>query len=180
MADAFSPRFVDLVRNTTTTVGTGNFVLGAAVSGFTGFAAAIKPGESFYYSCIGVDRPNEREVGRGTMQANGTIARQAVSGALTNFSSGPKTIALIAAAEWFEKVHGGGGAGIGLAANRAALRAMTDRSKPVLLNEARREGIFAFDASNLSAAVAADPQQGIYVAPSSDSTGASGAWARQH
>lgn len=182
MADGFSPRFVDLVRNTTTTVGTGNFVLGSAVSGFTSFATAIKPGESFYYSCIGVDRPTEREVGRGTMQSNGTIARQAISGTKTNFSSGAKTIALIAAAEWFEQVQAGGSSasGVGLAASRAALKAMTDRSKPVLLNEARREGIFAFDAANLSAAVAADPQQGIYIVPSSDATGASGAWVRQH
>ena len=42
MADAFQPRFVDLVRNTTTTVGTGNFLLGPAVSGFTSFSAACQ------------------------------------------------------------------------------------------------------------------------------------------
>jgi hypothetical protein len=42
-----------------------------------------------------------------------------------------------------------------------------------------RSGIFKFDASNLSAKVTADPQQGIYVAPDSDATGASGAWERQ-
>ena len=57
MADPFQPKFVDLVRNTTTTTGTGNIVLGAAVNGFTGFASAVLPGESFYYSVIGIDKP---------------------------------------------------------------------------------------------------------------------------
>lgn len=42
-----------------------------------------------------------------------------------------------------------------------------------------RAGIFKFDSSNLSSEVASDPQQGIYIAPSSDATGASGAWVRQ-
>jgi hypothetical protein len=49
MAEAFTPRFVDLVRNYTATVGTGNFVLGSAVTGFNSFASAIQPRESFYY-----------------------------------------------------------------------------------------------------------------------------------
>jgi hypothetical protein len=42
-----------------------------------------------------------------------------------------------------------------------------------------RSGIFKFDASDLSAKVTSDPQQGVYVAPNSDATGASGAWDRQ-
>ena len=48
MADAFTPRFVDLVRNITTTSGTGNFTLGSPVSGFSSFGDAIKPGDPFY------------------------------------------------------------------------------------------------------------------------------------
>ena len=39
-------------------------------------------------------------------------------------------------------------------------------------------GIFEFSAANLSAEVSEDPGQKNYIAPSSDSTGASGAWAR--
>ncbi|MES2135446.1 MAG: hypothetical protein V4502_00110 [Pseudomonadota bacterium] len=42
-----------------------------------------------------------------------------------------------------------------------------------------RDGKFEFDPSDLSAKVALDPNQGIYVAPASDITGASGAWVRQ-
>ena len=40
-------------------------------------------------------------------------------------------------------------------------------------------GIFVWSTADLSAKVAADPQSGIYVALTSDPTGASGAWVRQ-
>lgn len=46
------------------------------------------------------------------------------------------------------------------------------------LTEAGREGDFVFNTANLSAMVTADPQQGVYVAPASAATGASGAWVR--
>src|SRR5437868_3887060 len=107
MADPFTPKFVDLVRNTATTTGTGNFVLGPAVNGFTGFAQALQPGDRFYYSAIGIDKPAEREVGRGTLLAGGAISREPISGAKTNFTIGSKSVALIAAAEWFASVQGG-------------------------------------------------------------------------
>ena len=41
-------------------------------------------------------------------------------------------------------------------------------------------GVFRWDASNLSTAVAADTQKGSYVPPNTDTTGASGAWVREH
>ena len=46
------------------------------------------------------------------------------------------------------------------------------------LTETGREGMFVWGASDLSAEVTADTEQGIYVPPSSDTTGASGAWKR--
>ena len=46
---SFMPKFVDLVRNTTTTVGTVDFALGAAAVGFTSFTAACQVGDTFYY-----------------------------------------------------------------------------------------------------------------------------------
>jgi hypothetical protein len=179
MAD-FQPRFVDLVRNYTSTQGTGAFVLGPAVNGFTGFGSALQTGDSFYYSAIGVDNPAEREVGRGTLQANGTIARAPLSGPPTNFSSGTKSIALIAAAEWFNAVQAGAGSQPVVAATRIALAGASSTQVPGLLTERGREGLFLFDGSNLSAAVSSDPRQGIYVAPASDQTGASGAWVRRY
>ena len=42
-----------------------------------------------------------------------------------------------------------------------------------------RVGTFKFDSSDLSLKVAADIHQGIYIAPNTDLTGASGAWVRQ-
>lgn len=48
-----------------------------------------------------------------------------------------------------------------------------------LLTEAGRTGVFVFSTANLTAKVASDPNQGVYVAPTSDPTGASGAWVRQ-
>lgn len=47
------------------------------------------------------------------------------------------------------------------------------------LAEGNRAGSFIFTSGNFTALVAADTAQGIYVAPSSDPTGASGAWVRQ-
>ena len=111
MAEAFQPRFVDLVRNTTTTVGRDAFVLGPAVTGFASLSAALEPGDSFYYSTMGIEKPGEREVGRGTLLVNGTVSRDPINGVLTYFTGGTKTIALIAAAEWFNLVQAGGGSG---------------------------------------------------------------------
>jgi len=48
-----------------------------------------------------------------------------------------------------------------------------------LLTESGREGMFVFDSADHSADVAGDSDQAIYVAPSSDPTGASGAWVRK-
>jgi hypothetical protein len=64
------------------------------------------------------------------------------------------------------------------ATTRSAMAALAT-TDPAYLTESGREGVFVFDGSNLSTQVTADTQQGIYVAPSSDSTGASGAWVRK-
>jgi len=61
----------------------------------------------------------------------------------------------------------------------AALKALTAADGRVAhLTLIRKRGIFTFDASNLSAEVAADTLGGLYIAPNSDATGASGAWVR--
>jgi len=180
MADAFQPRFVDLVRNYTITQGTGPFVLGPSVQGFTSFGSALEAGDQFYYSAIGVDKPNEREVGRGTFQADGTIARTPISGAATSFSAGSKTVALIAAAEWFNSVQAGGGSGGGAAvcATRSALASAAVAQSQVLLTETGREGTFVFDGSNLKSMCSADSAQAVYVAPAGQD-GSAGAWVRR-
>jgi hypothetical protein len=104
LAGLFQPKFADLVRNYTTTMGTDDFVLGATVNGFASFADECAIGDSFYYSAMGVDKPAEREVGRGTLIDGGVISRDPISGTKTQFTSGTKSIALVAASEWFREV----------------------------------------------------------------------------
>ena len=174
----FTPTFVDLVRNYTTTTGVGPFALGAAISGYRSFADAVKPGESFYYSATGIDKPAEFEVGRGTMQPDGTITREPIGGAATDFSTGYKAVALVAASEWFQAVQAGTAAAPVAVPSRDAIAVLTDHSKPALLHEAGREGIFLFNASDHSAQVAADTERGMYIAPATAPTGASGSWVR--
>ena len=138
MAEAFQPTFADLVRNFTTTTGMNDFVLGPAVNGFASFVDACATGDTFYYSALGVDNPGETEVGRGTLLDGGVIARDPISGNKTAFSSGTKTIALVAAAEWFSAVDaarstGGptsvksfGAVGDGVTDDTAAIQAALD------------------------------------------------------
>ena len=170
----FLPKFVDLVRNNSTTSGTADFVVGAATMGFTSFTAACAVGDQFYYSAIGIDKPTEREVGRGTMLAGGVIQRDPIGGVRTNFSNGAKSIALIAAAEWYAQVQSGSAV-----PSRAALAAAAGSKISLMLGEAGREGLFAWTGGNQAALVTADPAQGMAIAPASDPSGASGAWVRK-
>lgn len=60
----------------------------------------------------------------------------------------------------------------------AAVTGMVDK-QVAYLTEAGREGVFVFSSANNSSNVSNDPNQGVYVAPSSDTSGASGAWVRK-
>jgi hypothetical protein len=63
--------------------------------------------------------------------------------------------------------------------DRSALAALsTAQGAAAMLREPGHEGDFAFDSSDLSAKVAADPQKGIYVPKAADPIGATGAWIR--
>lgn len=184
MALPFTPRFVDLVRTFTTTEGTGPIIPGAAVQGFSGFAETLSAGDQFYYCIQNIAKPGEREIGRGTLQDDGSVTRDPLSGELTDFATGTKTIALVAAAEWFTRQEaskgGGGGVGSDIAVgNRDALSARDPAaSTNMLLCEPGSDGLFLFDPGDHSELVAADPRRGIYIAPDADPSGASGAWVR--
>ena len=67
-------------------------------------------------------------------------------------------------------------------ADRAALAALTTAKDKtaIIWSEGGRNGLFVFSSSNLSALVTSDTAQGMYVAPTSAPTGASGAWVRQN
>jgi len=62
--------------------------------------------------------------------------------------------------------------------NRTALKALNTSTKKVAIiwNEGPRNGRLAFNSANLSSQVTADTNEYTYVAPTSDPTGASGAW----
>lgn len=95
-------KFVDLVRQFTLTAGTGNLLLGDVPAGFKGFADALTPGDQFYYSIQGVDRPEDTETGVGTLEADGTISREpAGSGPAATLQGGLKLVSLTVGAEWF-------------------------------------------------------------------------------
>lgn len=178
---SFTPKFVDMVRVTTSTTGTGPLVCGAAVSGFATFAESVSAGDSFYYSVQGVDKPAEREIGRGTYQANGTIVRQPLRGSLTNFTTGTKTIALVAASEWYTAIQEASSAARGtgqqLVATRAALAASpTGSGAACYLTESGREGTFVWNPAVPKAVHQADTAGGLYTAPSAS---ADGAWERR-
>jgi len=176
---SFTPKFVDLVRNTTTTVGTNDFTLGAAMTGFTSFTAACQVGDNFYYSAIGIDKPAEREVGRGTLLAGGVIGRDPIGGIKTNFSNGTKAVALITAAEWYSDMQSGAASGPPMTATRPELAGAVPQ-RVAVLSEPGREGVFLFKSGDYSASVAADAAQGIYIAPVNDPSGKSGAWVRHY
>lgn len=65
---------------------------------------------------------------------------------------------------------------------RAALAAISapTAGQLAILTSFGIAGSFAFDSSDLSAEVAVDTEQGVYIPPTSDPTGASGAWVRRY
>lgn len=68
---------------------------------------------------------------------------------------------------------------VGAVATRTDLGSLSSIDfSSAFLEESGREGPFVWDSSDLSADVTADPNQGSFVAPTSASTGASGAWRR--
>lgn len=71
--------------------------------------------------------------------------------------------------------------GIPVAVGIGALQAMTLTSAAlVYLSAGGRSGYFVGSTVNLANPVTYDPGQGIWIAPASDTTGASGAWVRQY
>lgn len=112
---------------------------------------------------------------RGTNATNGLSAYQI---ALSNGFVGTEA-AWLASLQAEDGLPGINGAMLA-ALNRAALANLPPvHGSIAYLSEGRRKGFFSFDSSNLATQVAADPQQGIYVAPNVDLDGSSGAWVRQ-
>lgn len=172
--------FADRVKETTATTGTGTYTLAGAVTGFQSFSA-IGNGNTCYYAIT--DNTNW-EVGIGTYTSIGTtLARTRIlastnSNNAVNWGAGSKNIWCDYPANVANQLPtaNGGGAYV---ADRTALAVLdTTKNTSAWLMEAGREGRFQWNSANLSALVTIDTQQGIYVAPASAPTGASGAWVR--
>lgn len=88
--------FADLVRETSTTTGTGSFTVAGAVTGFVAFDDVFSSGDLVYYSIAHRDL-DEFETGIGTFTSTSTLARTTVlassnGGSAVNFSSGTKDV----------------------------------------------------------------------------------------
>jgi hypothetical protein len=89
----------DLVRETTTTTGTGALTLAGAVAQHQTFAAAVSVGQGFRYH-IKDANGTAWEVGRGRLTASTTLARDVVeassnAGALVSLSAGTHEVAIV-------------------------------------------------------------------------------------
>lgn len=95
-------KFKDRVKETTTTTGTGNIILGGAATGYKTFTSSFSVADTFHY-CIDGGATGEWEVGLGTLVDSTTFARTTVTasstGSLVSLSAGTKSVfATIAAA----------------------------------------------------------------------------------
>ncbi len=79
-------------------------------------------------------------------------------------------------------VPGPPGQGGNIVVGKPALAALTNMLPGVayFVSDGAASGDFVWKTGDFSALVAIDPRKGVYVAPSSDTSGASGAWVRQY
>jgi hypothetical protein len=93
----------DVVKETTTTTGTGNVTLAGAVSTFQAFSAVCANGDTFFYR-IAHQSANEWEVGFGSfVSATPAVARTTIlessnADAAVSFSAGTKDVMLVSPA----------------------------------------------------------------------------------
>lgn len=105
----------DVVRETTTTTGTGTVNLTGAISGFQGFVAAIGNGNTCFYRIESVSfGGTEWEVGIGTVTdatpdtlSRDTVLASSNSGSLVNFSAGTKNVFVTIPATQFVRPSSG-------------------------------------------------------------------------
>ena len=86
----------DRVKETSTTIGTGNFTLAGVSQGFESFASGIGVGNTTYYAIVQAGS-NNFEVGLGTLSATSTLQRttpisSSNSDNAVNFSAGDKDV----------------------------------------------------------------------------------------
>ena len=94
----------DMVREMSSSTGTGAFSLDGPTPGHRSFAAAIPSGATFPYAICGVSDESQWETGEGTLSPAGTLLRSpkdsSAGGGLVDFGAGLKTVALTLTADW--------------------------------------------------------------------------------
>ncbi len=100
----------DMVREMSSTTGTGAFTLDGPTPGHRSFAAALSAqganpaAATFPYAICGVSDESQWETGTGTLSPTGQLIRSPKSssagGGLVNFGAGLKTVALTLTADW--------------------------------------------------------------------------------
>ncbi len=107
MTDIF---FADLVRETSYSNGAEPFILEGASPGYRSFAEAVPQNRYFYYAISNINTPREWEVGRGYIDEDNRLIRDAITSSnnndLTDFSDGLKIINLTISAQWFAEQDG--------------------------------------------------------------------------
>jgi hypothetical protein len=86
----------DRVRETSTTIGTGNFTLAGALTGYQTFDSALDTGDTTYYAIADQGGANW-EVGIGTFTSPATLARTTIlsssnGGSVVTFGAGTKDV----------------------------------------------------------------------------------------
>lgn len=103
-----APKYFDRIKETTTTTGTGAFVLGGAPASYRTFASVLADGDTCYYGAVAVDASGvptgSWEVGLGTfVAASDSLDRTLVvsssnGGSTVSFAAGTKQVWLDAPA----------------------------------------------------------------------------------
>src|SRR6185312_16398362 len=160
------PIFIDRVQESSTTTGTGTYTLAGATTGFQAWSVVGNGNTAYYMATDGTGW----EVGLGTYASSGTtLARTTIlassnANAAVSWLAGTRTISLVASAKALTDM-------VPFVASRTAMAGLaTSQATSVFLQEAGRQGTFIWNSANLSTQVTADPQQGVYVPPSSDTT----------
>lgn len=96
-------RVGNLVKETTTTTGTGDLTLAGASTGYRAFSAICSDGDTVVYA-IGSPGDAEREVGLGTWHTGNTLTRTTIlestnGNSVVSLSAGTKSVSLVMPAE---------------------------------------------------------------------------------
>ena len=120
-----------MVRELSSSTGTGAFVLDGAAPGHRAFASVVPPAATFPYAICGVSDESQWETGEGTLSPTGALLRtpkaSSAGGALVNFGAGLKTVALTLTANWAGAVAAEAAAPVALAAVTGLTQALAGK-----------------------------------------------------